>query len=263
MNPIRTLAAASILESFLLFGSATSLIPIRSVRLTARLRLNRWLARALLGAIGVRFETPPALRPRRRRERERGRLVLANHTSILDVIALAALEEAIFVTSRDISESLPVKWLATIGGAAFIERRSRDRREDELAALQSLLREGRTVVLFPEATSTDGSQILRFRNGLLHAALRVPGVEVVPLCLQYLSIGGEPVTPANRDRIFLYGEMTIPTHLRRILTNPEVRLEARYFAPFPARDFANAADLAAHAEFLVRSVYSPVRALAG
>ncbi len=236
-----------------------SLIPSREARLTARLRLNQLLARGLAFAIGLRVETPTA--PRKRpNEPGRGRLILANHVSILDVVALASLEEAVFVTSLDVTQSPPIRWLATIGGAAFIERRNRNRRDDELAMLQRFLAAGRTVVLFPEATSTDGSQILRFRNGLLHAAIRTPGVEIVPLCLQYRSIGGTPVDASNRDRICFYGEMTMATHLRRIITNPEVRLEAQYFAPFPARDFRSAADLAAHAEFLVRSVYRPIRA---
>jgi 1-acyl-sn-glycerol-3-phosphate acyltransferase len=254
VNPIRTFAAASILESFVIFGSAASLIPNRAARLTARLKLNRGIAKLLARAIGLRVDAPLT-----QKKTSAGRLILANHTSVLDAIAIATLEKAIFVTSRDMAESLPIRWLATIGGATLIERRNRQQRQTELANLEARLREGRTVVLFPEATSTDGSEILRFRNGLLQAAMTVPGVEVVPVCLQYRSIGGESVTRENRDRIFLYGEMSVLTHLIRIFTNPEVRLDAQYFAPFRASEYPDAAKLAAHAEFLVRSVYSPIR----
>ncbi len=255
MNPIRTFAAASILESFVIFGSATTLIPNRVARLSARLRLNRNFARALARAIGLRVEGGlPARTPGKN-----GRIVLANHTSVLDAIALATLDDVIFVTSRDITESLPFRWFATIAGAAFIERRNRDGRTAEIGLLESLLREGRTIVLFPEGTSTDGGEILRFRNGLLVAALRVPGVEIVPTCLRYLTIGGEAVGAHNRDRIFLYADMSVGAHLVRIFSNPEVCVEAEAFAPFRASDFTDAAKLAAHAEFLVRSVYSPIK----
>ena len=257
MNPLRTIAAASILESFVLSGSAMSLIPTRAARLTARLRMNRALAGALARVIGLRVESTSY--PTRRSTYEPGRIILANHVSVLDAIAIASLDEAIFVTSRDIAESFPIRWLATIAGATFVERRNRDGREAELANLERLLHEGRTIVLFPEATSTDGSEVLRFRNGLLHAAYRVPGVEIVPLCLQYRTIGGAPVSRKNRDRIFLYGEMSIARHLARIFTNPEVRLEATAFKPIPARDFAGPAELAVHAEFLVRSLYRPIQ----
>jgi 1-acyl-sn-glycerol-3-phosphate acyltransferase len=257
MNPVRTFAATTILESFLFTGTAAGLIPDRALRLSARLRLNRTLSRALAKVIRLKIETPTYPATRTGPRTHAGKLILANHTSILDAIALAALEDAIFVTSKDITESFLVRWLATIGGATFIERRHRENRDQELAELEARLHEGRTVVLFPEATSTDGSEILRFRNGLLQAAFRVSGAEIVPVCLQYLSIGGKPVDASNRHRVFLYGEMSVGTHLRRIFSNPEVRLEAQYFAPIRARDFNNAADLAAHAEFLVRSVYRP------
>jgi 1-acyl-sn-glycerol-3-phosphate acyltransferase len=181
---------------------------------------------------------------------------------VLDAIAIAVLEDAVFVTSRDMAESFLIRWLATIGGAVFVERRNRDRRTEELAHLEALLREGRTVVLFPEATSTNGSEILRFRNGLLSCAHRVPGVEIVPVCLQYISVGGRPIDSENRDRIFLYGEMSVGEHLRRIFSNPVVEMEVQYFKPFPARDFATAAEIASHPEFLVRSVFRPVREIA-
>ena len=259
MNPFRILAAASIFESFMIFGSATSLLPTGSARLGARLRLNRRLASALARSIGLRIGTPGRDTRKDESKTKVGRLILANHTSVLDAIAIASLEDAIFVTSRDMAESLPIRWLATIAGATFIERRHRGRRVEELADLEALLRRGRTVVLFPEATSTNGGEILRFRNGLLHAAFRVPGIQIVPICLQYLSVGDAPVSALNRDRIFLYGEISVARHLLRIFTNPEVRLEARYFAPIAARDFEDAAALAGHVESLIRSVYLPIQ----
>jgi lyso-ornithine lipid O-acyltransferase len=251
--------AVSVLESFLLLGSATSIIPKRKLRLSARLTLNHRLAKLLARAIGLKIDSSFQDYEQKDRETRPGRLILANHTSVLDAVAIAALTEVVFITSRDIAESLPVRWLATIGGAAFVERRNRDSREEELETLENLLLEGRTIVLFPEATSTDGSEILRFRNGLLHAALRVPGTEILPLCLQYQSIGGKPVDRANRERVFLYGEMSVFRHLLRIFSNPEVRLEIQAFTPFKAADFEYVGKIAAHAEFLIRSVYRGIK----
>ena len=83
-------------------------------------------------------------------------------------------------------------------------------------------------------------------------------MEVVPLCLQYRSLGGAPVDAGNRDRVFLYGDMSVAVHLWRIFTNPEVHLEARYFEPLAVRDFKDAAALASHVEHLIRSVYRPI-----
>jgi 1-acyl-sn-glycerol-3-phosphate acyltransferase len=259
MSAPRTFAGIATFGSYVAFASLTTLVPGARLRRTARLRLNRFFARTMNRAIGL--EITSNARPRRDGP-NRGRLILANHASLLDVFALASLADAVFVTSLDVTESPAIRRLATIGGVAFIERRHRENRDAELAELESLLQDGRTVVLFPEATSTDGSEILRFRNGLLHAAFRVPGVEIVPICLQYRAIGDAPVTAANRDRIFLYGETTIAAHLGRLFTNPRVKLSAEFFAPIPARDFENARTLAAHAEFLVRSVYRPIRAAA-
>jgi 1-acyl-sn-glycerol-3-phosphate acyltransferase len=257
INPIRTLAAASILELFLLLGSATLLISNEVRRRTSRLRLNRRLAGWLARALDLRI----TLEPRETRPSGSwGRLILANHLSILDVIALASLEDAVFVTSREMEESPVIGHLARIGGAAFVERRSRDRRGEELETLRALLREGRTIVLFPEATSGDGTEILRFRNGLLQAVRDLPRVEIVPICLQYLTIGGRPIDRTNRERIYLFGEMSVARHLWNLFTNPEVQLEIRYLAPFFAHECTTPVDVAERAERSVRECFNPIRA---
>ncbi len=246
------IGAVTILGAFSGYGLVSAFIPGAKPRLAARLRNNRRLARWLARAIGLRLEIsgrPEGHAPRY------ARLILANHTSILDIIALASLEEAVFVTSQEMAEAPGIGALARFGGATFVERRNRDGRSNELRNLTELLADQRTVVIFPEGTSTNGTEILRFRNGLLHCAYRCPKVEIQPIALRFLSIGGEPVGDENRDRLTVHGEISIGAHLLRLFTNPSVRMTVTYLPSFFAHECRDADAIAKRAEMQVRAEY--------
>ncbi len=231
------------------------MIPNEKVRRTRRLKLNQWAATLLARTIRLEIQVS---RPEPRSAGKAGRLILANHHSVLDLIALASLEECVFVTSQEMAETPVVGSLARMSGSEFVERRNRENREAELQTLANLLREGRTIILFPEATTGNGEALRRFRNGLLGAALQVPGVEIIPLYLQYETVGGRPLSAANRDRVFLPLELPIPRHLWRLFTNPKVRLHARYLPGFAAVECQTAQELAERAETAVRAWFRPI-----
>jgi 1-acyl-sn-glycerol-3-phosphate acyltransferase len=97
-------------------------------------------------------------------------LLVCNHLSYLDIIALSALRPCVFVAKREVRGWPLFGWLARGGGTIFVERDSRSAAAQHVERISSAIESGLLVVLFPEGTSSDGATVLPFKSSLLHAA---------------------------------------------------------------------------------------------
>jgi 1-acyl-sn-glycerol-3-phosphate acyltransferase len=150
-----------------------------------------------------------------------GHLIVANHLSYLDILVVASLRPMLFVTSNEIRDSGFLGYLAKAGGCHFVERRNRDQIQREVAEIAGSLSQGLSVVVFPEATSTNGAQVLPFKVALMDAAI-VSGRPLLPLCLNYREIAGQPVGVSNRDEICWYGDMTFLNHIINVARRGDI-----------------------------------------
>ena len=143
-------------------------------------------------------------------------LLVCNHLSYLDIIALASLAPAVFVAKREV-QSWPIfGWLASLAGTLFVDRarRSDVRRVND--RIRALLDNGVLVVVFPEATSTGGDTVLPFKSPLLEPALqqRHP---ITAGCIHY-SLGDGDV----RDEVCYWRDMTFLPHLLNVLCKSSI-----------------------------------------
>ena len=144
-------------------------------------------------------------------------LIVANHLSWIDVLVISSRMPALFVTSVEVEQSAVLGWICKAGGSFFVERRNRTRLAAELAELSGALKDGEChLVVFPEATSSDGETLLPFKNALFDSAVRSES-PVLPLCLRYQKVDGAPLDRSNRDSVFYYGDMTFLEQFRRFI----------------------------------------------
>ena len=242
---VRTAAALAVMAVFTAHAAALSLRWYTD--LGARRRRQAWLghryAKLVLRLLGIvaRCDGRLAGAP--------GRLIVANHLSYLDVVGLAALWPACFVTSMEVKRAPGLGWICEAGGCLFVNRRSYAGITGEVRRLAEVLEEGIDVVVFPEATSTDGSAVIPFRAGLLQAAL-IAGAAVQPVCLNYRRLDGEPVHCGNRDVLFWYGDMEFLPHLWKLAGRRSAELVATVLEPLAP---------AGRASDLARAAYAAVR----
>jgi 1-acyl-sn-glycerol-3-phosphate acyltransferase len=97
---------------------------------------------------------------------QKGLLVL-NHLSYLDILVIAALTPAIFVSKSEVRDWPLFGWLASLGGTLFIKRARRTHVGVINREIETALADGVLVVVFPEGTSTNGGEVLPFRSPLL------------------------------------------------------------------------------------------------
>jgi 1-acyl-sn-glycerol-3-phosphate acyltransferase len=152
-----------------------------------------------------------------------GYVIIANHVSYVDGIVLGSIFPIVFVSKREVKKWPVVGQWNVLCGTIFINRQ----RKNEVGALvremTRKLRQEANILLFPEGTSTNGEKMLPFQTVPLAAPLRSRSI-IVPVTLAYKTIDEQPVTAANRDSIYWYGDMEFVTHFWNLLGRRSVEV---------------------------------------
>jgi 1-acyl-sn-glycerol-3-phosphate acyltransferase len=181
-----------------------------------------WSA-TLLRILGVRLHAHDAP------VRARPLMLVANHVSWLDIFVLNAVLPVRFVAKSEIRGWPAVGWLSLKTGTLFIERgRRRDTARVNLLMAEAML-DGDVVAVFPEGTTTDGSQVLRFHSALLQPAL-IAGAGVQPVALRFARSDGSLCVEAAYD-----GDKSLWFTLLQILRQPMIDAHL-HFLPLLAND---------------------------
>jgi len=137
----------------------------------------RAMARALLAVLGITLVwRGPGPRP--------GSLLVANHVSWLDIVALLAVEPVALVAKHDVRSWPVIGVLARLSGSVFLDRTRPRQLPDTVGEVAAALRAGRSIAVFPEGTTFCGAARGRFRPAMFQAAVdaRAP---VVPIAIRY------------------------------------------------------------------------------
>jgi 1-acyl-sn-glycerol-3-phosphate acyltransferase len=191
-------------------------------------------------------------------KKQTGALLAGNHTTYLDVMCIASMTTTCFVTSVEIKETPGLGLLCRMAGCLFVERRNRANLQNEIGELREGLERGMTVTIFPEATSTNGEQILRFRRPLFLSAVHAKKA-VVPVCLNYRVLGKEKLSLQNRDSIFWYGDMDFLPHLWKLCGLGNIEIDMHFLDPIVPSENEDGTELAAKSQLAVESVFIPVK----
>jgi 1-acyl-sn-glycerol-3-phosphate acyltransferase len=123
------------------------------------------------------------------------KLLVANHVSWLDIVVIHALcPQARFVSKAVVRDWPLIGRLVTGAGTLMVDRHRRRDTTRALEAMVQALKQGDTVALFPEGTTSDGAQVLAFGPSLLHSAV-VAQVPVQAFALRY-SEAGQALSPS-------------------------------------------------------------------
>jgi 1-acyl-sn-glycerol-3-phosphate acyltransferase len=118
-------------------------------------------------------------------------LLLANHTSWLDIMILAAATDCAFVSKDQLGHGL-LHWLADQNATVYVRRSHVKGAKDQAIALAKSLGGEKPVTVFPEATTGPGTHLLPFRSTLLEAAnYAARDVAIRPVAIDYGAARGE------------------------------------------------------------------------
>jgi 1-acyl-sn-glycerol-3-phosphate acyltransferase len=157
-------------------------------------------------------------------------LAASNHLGYLDVLILASYLPSCFVTSYEVKEMPFLGALTELGGCLYVERRNKTNLKGEISELKNALLNEINVGIFPEATSTNGSSILRFRRPLFVSAIESQ-TDVLPITINYKSIDGIKIDTSNRDDVCWYGDMNFLPHFWKLLNRQEINVDIHLSQP--------------------------------
>ncbi len=152
-------------------------------------------------------------------------LITANHLSYLDIMVLSAICECSYVAKTEVRHWPVFGWMATMAGTVYVDRERPMATAEVNDQLAAALRGGQLVVMFPESTSTDGSQVLPFRSSLFAAAVSEQQ-QITPAYLHYEAEGGDV-----KQDVCYWGEMTFFPHLLRALGLPHLHATVSFGEP--------------------------------
>ncbi len=173
------------------------------------------------------------------------RVVVSNHLSWTDVLALASLYPFVFLAKSEVASWPILGLIARLQGTVFVERGARQEVPGVNAALAAVLKERRDLVIFPEGTSTDGAKPPRFKSAHFDAACEA-GAMIVPVALFYTD--GESLIDVG-----WYGEMSFLPHLWGLMKRGGARCHIVFGQAIDARG-KDRKTLAAEAQAQVRSL---------
>lgn len=190
-------------------------VPAGAVRREDR-AIRAW-ARAMCGILGLHVEVegaPP----------EGGFLLVCNHLSYLDVLAIMSQLDARLLSKAEVADWPALGFMARFGGTLFVDRTRRRDLPRVLGEIRGVLAEGRGVVFFPEGTSSPGLEVLPFKPSLFEVAVE-GDLPIAVAALHYATPPGE--RPAQWS-VSWWGDMDFLPHLLGMLRLPRVDARLRF-----------------------------------
>lgn len=112
-------------------------------------------------------------------------LLVANHTSWLDILILGGWTDTAFVSKDQLGHPL-IHWLADQNSTVYVRRTHRRGAKDQAIAVARALEGDKPVTVFPEGTTGPGTYLLPFRSALLEAAsFASRDVQIRPVAVDY------------------------------------------------------------------------------
>lgn len=200
--------------------------------------------------------------------KDRPMLILSNHVSWIDIIALGSLFPLSFIAKSEVEAWPLFGLLAKLQRSIFVDRTRRSATREMTESIAERLEEGTPIVLFAESTTSDGNRILPFRSALLGAARDAilsdsptKHVCLQPVALAYRGADGLPTGRMGRARIGWYGDMDMLPHLVGILRGGALDMTVSFGTPLSYDRDGDRKQLAREAESDVRRMM--VEALTG
>lgn len=219
MNPVRQITKGLlfliiVVTFFLVSVIADLIIRDRKTKLITSSQITSFYAKMILIVLGIKVNLKNL---DKYTQADQNYMVVSNHLSYVDIFVIYSVLPAVFVANSELEEEFPLGAITAYAGGIFVERRNRSKLLDDMNKITDVLNMGLDIVLFPEATTSNGESVLPFKVPFLKSAIN-SDKDVLPLCINYRKINGVPVSKENRDFAFYYESIPFFKHFFRLLT---------------------------------------------
>jgi len=189
---------------------------------------------------------------------DRPTLIVSNHVSWTDIIAIGSKADVTFVAKSEIQHWFFVGFMASLMRTLYVDRKKRSDAKRVSQEMGKRMASGGAVLLFAEGQSDIGTHVLPFRSALIgaaqHAMEEAGATEVMiqPLTIAYTRLQGLPVGRTDRSFIAWIKSKSVKQNIREILTGGTREVTLAFGEPRPMVAGSDRKKLAKETETEVR-----------
>lgn len=164
---------------------------------------------------GVRFKRHGRL------DKTRPLLLIGNHISIFEIIALPSLFGNGFFTKADVGKWPVLGWYIKWFGNILVDRRPSKALEVAAKVQKQMASASQPFAIFPEGTTNNGDYVLPFKSAAFDFLKNNPGARVQPMVIFYRDKHGKKIPPqvlANEYAYISNAKQTQPPYAEKELS---------------------------------------------
>ena len=177
-------------------------------------------------------------------------MLVANHSSYLDIFVLGAIVPLSFTPKLEIRSWPIIGFFCVLADCVFIERRPADMQRAQ-AEMSARLNRGKVLGLFPEGTTGDGFNVMPFKSGFLNL-VEAHDLPLQPVVIAYTHIGAVPLCAENREQVAWVGEASFATHFWHLLKFENVAVTVKFYPVERIATYEDRKALAKSCEGIIR-----------
>jgi len=201
--------------------TAASVFPLASKNF--KLLLIQWWNKRLLAILNVRLMLHGHLPPSY--QEASNIMFIANHISWIEIHAINSIIPTRFIAKSDIRSWPIFGYLASKANVLFISREKRHDAARIVDITSRNLKNGDTLCLFPEGTTTDGTEIKSFKSSLIQGAIHANAL-IWPIAIRYPRQDGTVNT-----EISYAGDTTLIQSIQQLLLQKQAVIELHFLVP--------------------------------
>ncbi len=185
-------------------------------------------------------------------------LVVANHISWIDIIAIGSVADLTFVARQEIKEWPFVGFFSRLQKTIYVNPSQKKAALNATNEMARRMVDGGAVCLFAEGRSDTGTHVMPFRSGLVAAAQTAlidagaKHVAIQPVTIAYTHLQGLPITRPERTLICWIKSKTIRENVWDILMSGTKNVTVSFGKPMPLAEGSNRKAITQEAENEVR-----------
>ncbi len=231
-------------------------VPIQWLVILLKLPIWNMLPRAFhrLGAIFLGLNVRLIGQP----ETGMSTLVVANHISWIDIIAIGSVADVTFVAKDKLSRWPFVGFFSRMQKTIYVASSAKTAARTATNEMARRMVDGGAVCLFAEGRSDTGTHVMPFRSGLIasaQTALIDAGakyVSIQPVTIAYTHLQGLPITRPERSLIAWIKAKSIMENIWDILVSGTRDVTIAFGKPMPLAEGSNRKAITKLAENEVR-----------
>lgn len=111
-------------------------------------------------------------------------VIMSNHRSYIDVMMMPSKNPYVVVAKKQVRKWPVIGRAAEAVGTIYVDRDSKESRQNTRKAIKDRLENGVSVLIYPEGTTFEGPGILPFKPGMFHTCA-AGGFPVIPVAIEY------------------------------------------------------------------------------